>query len=92
MDPLIQSSTMRLVFVVFMVTANWLILATLTAVVSENMINAAKHQDSANTTPLKGETTRTTHYEPQNPQNPNVLGPGRLSWRVSERQLVTGTN
>mmetsp|Transcript_68479 Transcript_68479/g.164444 ORF Transcript_68479/g.164444 Transcript_68479/m.164444 type:complete len:731 (+) Transcript_68479:86-2278(+) len=47
MDPLIKSGTIRLVFVIFMVTANWLILATLTAVVSENMINAARQQEEA---------------------------------------------
>mmetsp|Transcript_55348 Transcript_55348/g.124368 ORF Transcript_55348/g.124368 Transcript_55348/m.124368 type:complete len:724 (-) Transcript_55348:81-2252(-) len=61
MDPLIQSSTMRLVFVVFMVTANWLILATLTAVVSENMINAAKHQEEADDKHRRAVETQASH-------------------------------
>merc|ERR1712007_116763 len=45
-DPLMKTQPLtRLLFVLFMVVSNWMILATLTAVVSENMITVSRQQE-----------------------------------------------
>merc|ERR1712137_1309291 len=45
MEPLLHSVQFKLLFILFMVVSNWMVLATLTAVVSENMISAtAEHE------------------------------------------------
>merc|ERR1712137_588089 len=40
MEPLLHSVQFKLLFILFMVVSNWMVLAILTAVVSENMISA----------------------------------------------------
>lgn len=42
MEPLLHSPKLKILFILFMVVSNWMVLAILTAVVSENMISATK--------------------------------------------------
>jgi len=61
-DPILEARPMsRLLFVIFLVVTNWMILATLTAVVSENMVEVArKHHDEQDAVKAKEESDHAT--------------------------------
>merc|ERR1719148_328870 len=47
MTPLLSSYVFQMVFVIFMIMANWAVLAILTAVVSDNMLSSTQRHDEA---------------------------------------------